>query len=807
MLITGLFLTVSGHLNAAEPLPDLSVYTKGFQQQEGLLDVYYDVESGSVYLAIARQSPQYLFQSSLPHGVGSNDIGLDRGQLGETRLVQFEQFGKKLLLKQINTQFRASAANPAERASVEEAFASAVIAGLPIVAANDKQWLVDYTEFLLSDIHGVGKRLRDKKQGSFSLDRQRSGVYLSRTKAFEQNTELEALVTFGGEGTGEYLKQVSPTSDSLSVHLHHSFIQLPDDDYKPRVFHPYSGFWSIDYEDYSQPIYAEKTQRLIPRHRLIKKDPSAAMSEPIEPIIYYLDPGIPEPIKSALKEGALWWNDGFERLGFENAFQVQELPLGADPMDVRYNVIQWVHRATRGWSYGSSVIDPRTGEIIKGHVTLGSLRVRQDFLIALGLTSPFTENQSDNRLGELTQSQQAMALSRIKQLAAHEVGHTLGIAHNFAASENGRASVMDYPHPMLSVKKGRVDLSEAYATGLGEWDFHVIEYGYRHFASLEQEKNELQSIIDRTKSAGLRYLSDPDARPSHAVSVQGHLWDNGDDTIEELKNLSEVRALALAQFGKSSLPYGLPFSELEERLAPIYLLHRYQVEAVAKLIGGYEYSYEINKPEEAPVGLSPVSMQMQLKALDILLQTVSVNYLSLPEALITLIPPKSYGYRRNRESFQGRNGLLFDPISAAESAAAHTLRFILQPERLNRLHQISHQQQWKAFSLKGVVQSVINRVVNNDVTKTQKGTFAELLNNRLKFVALFSLINVADSSVLAPEARAEIHQELRVLRKALYRDKNSAVSQEMAFSLQKYLEEGSRKEYFLPKTLPPGSPI
>ncbi len=511
--ITVLFVVSTSSALAA--LPSIGEFTSDMTKKDGLIPVYYDDESDKVYLAVPTDHAEYLFQSSLPYGVGSNDIGLDRGQLGDTRLVSFEKFGNKVLLKQHNTKYRATQGSAAEKQSIDEAFADSVIAGFTLVAKSDSTSLIDYTPFLLSDIHGIGNRMARTNQGSFSVDKMRSGVYLPKTKGFEKNTELEALVTFAGKKPGEYVQQVTPDPESVSVHLHHSFVALPDDNYTPREYHPYSGYWKFSYFDYSTPISEPTEQRFITRHRLNKKTPHAAKSEAVEPIVYYLDPGIPEPVMTALKEGASWWNQAYEAAGYKDAFQVKVLPEGADPMDVRYNVINWVHRATRGWSYGSSVVDPRTGEIIKGHVTLGSLRVRQDYLIALGLTSPFKEGNTD------TTAQQEMALDRIRQLSAHEVGHTLGIAHNFAASENNRASVMDYPHPKISIKNGKISLEGAYDKGIGAWDIHAVEYGYQDFASDVEEAEALAKIIVKGRNEGLSFKSDPDTRSSRQTAICG----------------------------------------------------------------------------------------------------------------------------------------------------------------------------------------------------------------------------------------------------------------------------------------------
>ncbi|MDN3652060.1 zinc-dependent metalloprotease [Thalassotalea ponticola] len=647
---------------------------------DGFMPLYIDQTDGKVYVQINDFNSPFLFQSSLPHGVGSNDIGLDRGQLGTTRLVQFERVGNKVFLRQLNTDYRADSANPLERQAVEEAFASSIIWGFSLVdtgeTGSETRYVIDYTDFLLSDIHNLGATLRATEQGNFKIDTSRSGLYQPRTKAFVDNTELEATITFVGTGTGKHLKSVTPDANAISVHMHHSLIRLPDDQYQVREFHPFSGMWSLAYADYASAIDEPLVKRIIPRHRLAKKDPEAKVSEAVEPIVYYLDPGVPEPIRSALIDGALWWNQAFEQIGYKNAFQVKMLPADADPMDVRYNVIQWVHRATRGWSYGASVVDPRTGEIIKGHVTLGSLRVRQDYLIALGLTSPFSESGAD------TSAQQQMALARIRQLSAHEVGHTLGIAHNFSASVNNRASVMDYPHPLVKIDRlGNIDLSDAYDDQIGIWDKHVIHYAYGD----NNDRASLLSIVAQAKARGLKYTSDPDARPQSGADAHGHLWDNGEDPVVELQRVTQIRDNALAKLGVNSIAMGTPYSELENVLVPIYNFHRYQVEATVKLIAGLEYSYAIKGEDQVP--FQRIAGAKQSRAIDALLATLSASFLTMPEHIVDLIPPKAYGYSRDRESFVSNTGIAFDPVSAAEASAKHTLALLLNRVRLSRLYQ------------------------------------------------------------------------------------------------------------------------
>lgn len=789
-------------------LPTVEKFVEPMTLHSGFYSFYVDNSKGKVYVQVNKAAKPLLFQSSMPYGLGSNDIGLDRGQLGETRIVQFERVGEKSLLKQINTQYRASSANPAERQSIKEAFASSVIWGFKVVAETDETYLIDYTGFLLSDIHGIADRLADTKQGSYRLDTSRSAIFSERIKAFPKNSELEATITFTGSNPGKYVQQVTPAPKSITVHLHHSLIELPDQQYKSRAFHPYAGYWAIEHKDYSAALTDSMDVRVIPRHRLSKKFPSAKMSEPVEPIVYYLDPGIPEEIYNALYTGASWWNNAFEAIGYKNAFQVKTLPADADPMDVRYNVIQWVHRATRGWSYGASVIDPRTGEIIKGHVTLGSLRVRQDLLIALGLTSPFEGSdiwQKPEMFAALSEPAKQMALQRIKQLSAHEVGHTLGIAHNFAASVNDRASVMDYPHPLLSISNGEVDLSNAYTDDIGVWDKHVIAYGYQDFAESSNETVELQRILSAAKQQNLLFMSDPDARPAGSAHPSAHLWDNGADPVEELKRLNAVRKVALQKFGAESVPIGLPLSSIQERVVPIYLLHRFQVQAVAKLIGGVDYSYSL--VSESPAHINQVSGSWQNKALTQLLKTLTPEFLMMPESVSSITLPKAYGFARYRETANGRTGITFDPMGLAESSAAHTLKYLLHPERLNRVSQQTARSK-KVLGVERLVDDLISKVFT-----FYKGEEA-LLNQRVNMLVVEQLMQAALNPQTAPEVQALLHAKLSKLAEQLTKlsKKSNSMTyigcyQRISAHILRYKSTSEWQSLITPLPMPPGSPI
>jgi hypothetical protein len=677
---TDLFAQVRPVPDAAKPPPTIVEKVAGMEKFPGYFPFYWDAKAGKIFLQIDKWNAEFLYVESLPAGIGSNDIGVDRGQLGARYVVRFERSGPRVLLIASNYAFRATTDNPDERRAVKDAFAESTLWGFEVVAEEGNRALVDATTFYLRDAHQIPGTLQRAQQGNFRLDPTRSALYLANTKNFPQNTEVEATLTFTSEGDpGQYVRQVTPMPQAITVREHHSFVELPPTGFRPRVLDPRSGYFGISYMDFATPISEPITKRYIERHRLQKRDPNAAVSDPVKPIVYYVDRGAPEPVRSALIEGASWWNQAFEAIGYKNAFRVELMPADADPMDVRYNVIQWVHRATRGWSYGSSVSDPRTGEIIQGRVSLGSLRDRQDFLIAEGLLAPYERGKS-----QTAKIMEQIVLARLRQLAAHEVGHTLGLQHNFAASVVRRASVMDYPAPLVKLgADGLPDISDAYARGIGEWDKVTIAYGYQDFPSGTDEGAALDKILSDAFSRGLMYLTDQDARPASASSSVAHLWDNGSNVIDALAEVMKVRAAALKRFGENNIREGAPMATLEDVLAPLYMYHRYQVEAAAKLIGGEDYTFSLRgKGDHNP---QIIAAEEQRRALASVLETLKPEALALPESLLRLIPPRPPGYPRTREDFRIRTFPNFDALAPAESVANHVCDFLLNQERAARL--------------------------------------------------------------------------------------------------------------------------
>jgi len=817
-------LHAQGRGGAAGRIPPIDERVNGMQKLDGYFPLYWHERTGSIFLEIPRFNQDFLFAIGLAAGLGSNDIGLDRGREGGGRLVAFHRVGPKVFLVQPQESFRSSSSNPAERRSVDDSFAKSILYGFTVAAESNGHVLVDATDFFVRDGDGAGTSLRP---GAYRVDRTRSAVYMERTKSFPKNTEVEVTLTFsneaagggrgggggpaggpapigavaaggGGRGGGLFsgtVASVTPSAEAVTLREHYSLVELPDDNYTPREDDPRAGYGGLTYVDYSVPIGEPMQKRFVRRHRLVKKDPTAEMSEPVKPIEYWVDPGAPEDIKKALVEGASWWNQAFEAAGFRNGFKVAVLPDGIDPMDIRYNMINWVHRSTRGWSTGGSVADPRTGEIIKGTVTLGSLRVRQDYMIFEGLLSPYV--LGNERPEVLYQT----ALARVRQLSAHEVGHTLGLGHNYYDSTKGWISVMDYPHPLEKLKDdGTIDLSEAYQARIGEWDKVAINYGYRQLPKGD-EHAPLTKILDDAWAKDLIYMTNQDTDAHPKVDQ----WSNGVNQADELNRIMKIRRAALNRLGEHTIHNGAPMATIEEPFVPIYMYHRYSVESAASMVAGIDYIYSMRGDKRTPQKWEPAADQR--KALDALANTLKPSELTVPKQILELITPRPPGFGRHRELFPRTTGDGFDPLSPATVAADTTIGFVLEFARTARMvaqHAVDPALPGLEEVLDRLTKAVFDTAVATPYEAEVRRSEERVLVDRMIWLA-----------TAAPNGQVRAIASLKLSKlaarlKTIASSGESEVAQNtlLAADIKRFLERPSETAKMIPtEAAPPGAPI
>ena len=698
----------------ARSIPSIAEKTAGMQAIRGFFDLYWDASTGSLFWEIDQLDTEFLYQISMGSGLGSNPVGIDRGQLRGTHVLEAHRVGPRVLLMEPNYSFRAQSDNPTEVQAVRDAFAPSVQWGFDIAAETDGRVLVDATPFFLRDARGVIQQLAARNQGRFQLDRTRSAIHLPATQSFPENTEVEALLTFTSDDPGSLVNAVAASGDAVSLRQHHSFIRMPEPGFETRLADPRVGVNGPTIQDYATPIDEDLRIRLAARHRLEARSPGAAMSEPVEPIVYYVDPGTPEPILSALIEGASWWNEAFEAAGYIDGFRVEVLPPGVDPQDIRYNIIHWTHRRTRGYSYGNSIIDPRTGEIVRGVVNLGSLRLRQDYLMGSGMVAPFPggiasddgggyfdiptceewEGDGDcdlagapvfEYLAQVAEGSDAveMALDRVRQLSAHEVGHTLGFPHNYMASAYDRESVMDYPAPLVEIDgNGDLDLSNAYVQRIGEYDKLSVNWLYRDFPAGTDIPAALAEIAQNGVERGLIYMGHNNNNFIGAGHQYASVWDNGSNLVDHLKHEIRVRDIGLQRFGTDMIRTGEPISVLEYVFLPLYMHHRFQLRSAVQSLGGADYRYTVKGDGQTPIAIIPGEEQRD--ALETVLSTLTVDFLTIPERVLALLPPAAYRYNQG-EAFPGNTQLLFDPLGAASASAAFSVGEIFHPARMARL--------------------------------------------------------------------------------------------------------------------------
>jgi hypothetical protein len=773
--------------------------------ETGLVAVRTDAAKGRILVTLPAPaqdgvSLRLLYSTALKTGLGSAPLGLDRGRIGNTQLLAFRRIGGKIAVQFENPRFRASAGDAAQQSAVTSDFGISTV-WLTDIAETlpDGRLVIDIAPFLAldtlgiaaslnqeSDVLGVGPATAIAGQG-FRLDDKLSLADPGSVRLFPDNLEVDALQTFVSDKPGAEIENIVPEPRKVTLTVHHSFVRLPEPGFVPRRFDPRLGGFATQAVDFSAPLGAPVVYDLANRFRLEKLDPAAPRSRVKQPIVFYLDRNTPEPIRSALLEGIGWWSDAFDQAGFIDAFRVEMLPEGADPLDARYNMVNWVDRATRGWAYGQQIVDPRTGEIVKGMVVLGSLRARQDIQIFQALVGAGELNSGGPN------DPVKVALDRLAQLGAHEVGHTLGFAHNFAASTQDRASVMDYPPPRIGLVDGKPDLSDAYAKGIGAWDTATVRWLYADAG--EQET--------ATAAAQYRYGQDDNSRAADTSYAWGGLWDDGADPVAELTRLMQVRSAALSRFGLAALSRGEPVANLRRRFVPLWLLHRYQLVAAAKGIGGVDFTYAVNGGgREAATSVAPAQ---QRAALDAVLATLRPEALRVPPALLPLLSAaqnSTTDRQYETEIFATAGGPVFDPLVAADAAAQLTVQTLIAPRRLARLV-VQSQSDPSALG----VGEVLDRL-----SETVLASTSDDLGRRIAYRTLATMAQVARRGDASPEVAAALDQKLADVAALLAKRKASGAERAWALSLSRRLADPAQREQLaasLPRmvSVPPGDPI
>ncbi|TMJ19587.1 MAG: DUF5117 domain-containing protein [Alphaproteobacteria bacterium] len=732
----------------------------GTTAEEGLLPVHVDRGGGRIILSLPRPgadgvSGRFLYVSALESGLGSASLGLDRAQSSEARLIVFRRIGRKIVAEIENPRFRASGAGADEREGVRRSFAySTIWMGDVAAETADGRLLVDIASFLTRDDQNIARALREQDNGDYRLVPELSVADVNFVRVFPRNIELEARLTFVSARPGPEVGNIAPVTGNVSFVVRHSLIALPEPGYQPRRFDPRAGSFGMQVVDFSAPLGRPVVYELANRFRLERTNPSDPASPVRNPIVFYIDRAAPEPIRSALREGVSWWADAFAAAGWPGAFRAEILPEGADPLDIRYNVVNWVNRATRGWSYGQPIVDPRTGEIVKGQVLLGSLRIRQDLMIYQALVGAGLTGTGDPN------DPVTAALARIRQLGAHEVGHALGFAHNFAGSAAGRYSVMDYPAPRVGLVNGVPDLTDAYGTGIGRWDRFAVDWLYGAQTDAEGEARMRAAMTE-----GLRYVADDDSRPAGSSHPLGSLWDDAADPVAELVRVMAVRQAAVERFGPAALHPGDPQSQLRRAFVPVWLLHRYQVEAAAKLLGGVDFTYALAGDGYGEA--HPVDPARQRQALDALLDTLSPSALTVPSPILVNL---SAGWSGNSdrqtdiETIPTPGGPLFDPLAASEVGAMVTLTGLLAPERLNRLD-IQNQ----ANAASPPAHEVIDRLIGRVFAFGGLDSSGAAVQRRIATTTALALARVQRDPALSPTIALALSERLSRLAAQLSR--------------------------------------
>ncbi len=733
--------------------------TAGMARQDGFIPLYWDAARGRVLLEVPAFDRDVLYYVSAASGAGSVELPFDRGIL-LTEVIHFQRSGPRVLVVAQNLRYRVVGGSAAQVENVRDSFATSVLASLPVEADEGGRVLVDASPLFLRDAADVEGRLRRANQGTFRLDTGRSGFHAPRIKSFPQNAEIETIVTFAADNPGLLVNNVTPDGRAFTLRIHHSFLRAPEG-YTPRVADPRIGVSTIAFRDYGRPVNEDTEVQWITRWRLEKRDPAAAMSEPRVPIVFYLDPGIPEPTRSAMRDGALWWNKAFEAAGFRNAVQVKDPTPDMDPMDIRYAWILWINRDERGFSSGGTFRDPRTGEILGSKTRMDSHRIRTignywesytpttggDDALFVGDTD-LLEALAQPAAAGLPAAQRDLVLLRQSLLTAHELGHVMGFQHNFSSSLDNFASVMEYPTPRVKVTAGKLDLSDAFQRAIGPYDEMTARYAYADFPA-GKERDGLEAVIREMRAKGLHYVPETDPRWTW--------YDDRATPAEYLRETMAARAIMLASYGPNVLKPGEPIGALRDmRLWMTYLHHRWAIESGLRYVGGMYHEYVVKGDTVPPTTIVPAATQREV--LGLLMSALDPAALELPERLLAQLPPHPNG---NLEDIAG--DYAFDHLRAARILSAMVLADLLEPARTARLVAFADRQS-DALTLPEVLQAVLRATWTGARPATPMQRSLRRVTERAALDAMMILGGHADAT---PDVRAVVLQEVGRLGQSL----------------------------------------
>ncbi len=756
----------------------------GLERREGFVPMLWDAEQGRLFFELTRFDQDILYFTSVAKGSGSGSVGLEWAGGGEGGVIQFQRIGPKVMVVQKNLRFRAGTGGPGIEKGIDASFPDSIIASLPIIRSDAGKVIVDATPLVVRDAAGFAAASAGGGRGggrggpqavelvagtTWRFDPTRSAIYLPHTKGFPKNSEVEVTVTYEALTGGA---RTTPEARVLTGRLHYSFVEPPTG-YKPREADPRIGVQGIRFIDYSRPPTSTNAVEWVRRHRLEKKDPTAALSEPKQPIIYYLDAAVPEPTRSAMKDGFLWWNKAFEAAGFKNALQIRDTPPDMDPMDVRYNQIYWVDRDERGYSTGGGLTDPRTGEILAARVRLESDRVRTVSRYWQTYEPPVGGGRAGGGGGEddfeqgfldaglppysTPETEQQLVLLRQALLTAHETGHTLGFDHNWNSSMNDRASVMEYPSPRIKITNGKIDLTDAYQKQIGAYDIMTVRYAYTEFPPA-QEKAGLDNIIKDMRKQGLMFTPSTDPRWNR--------YDDGPDPAEYMRQTAAQRKILLANYGPAILKDGEPYGDLRGiRLWMTYLHHRWSIDSGVRYIGGMYTNFAVKGETLPPTEIVPAAKQREL--LGLLLDDVDPASLAIPEPLLaslTVAVERGAGGGRgargpDQENMESSTGYAFDHLAAARTIAGLVFDQLFEPETAARLIGFADRQP-NALTLPETIDTCAKKVFGQPASTGMLRS----LQRQTQRVFLDAVMTLGASPTATPDVKAVVMASVATIK-------------------------------------------